>query len=190
MPYFGTLGNGPQYSTLLAYYEQMDEVIDHSFGEGFLQPCSVWQVQAAGLTSPGFLDRTFESVRELARTIEAEPKPILIHGDMLPTNLIYAPDGNMAIDWDECRANWWVYEVARSLFYYPDDHPEILKRFLAAYGDDSYSMRDIKIAIRLEHVRQHLRVMCIGAFNLQDRVAVLGQTVEIEEKIDRLLYQD
>ena len=131
-----------------------------------------------------------ERVSELARSIEAEPQPILIHGDMLPTNLIYAPDGNLAIDWDECRANWWVYEVARTLYYYPDDQPEILNRFLAAYGDDSCSMRDIKICIRLEQVRQHLRVMCIGAFNMQSREDVLGRVQKIEAKIERLLYSE
>ena len=66
MPYFGYLGNGPRYPSLLAYYEQMDEVIDHSFGQVFLQPFSIWQLQEAELTSPGFLDRTF-GTRERTR---------------------------------------------------------------------------------------------------------------------------
>ena len=70
---------------------------------------------------------------------------------------------------------------------YPNDHAEILNRFLTAFVDDSDSIRDIEIGIRLEHVRQHLRVMRIGAFTMRDPESVHRNRQAIEAKVDRLL---
>lgn len=59
---------------------------------------------------------------------------------------------------------------------------------IVSYGDDSYSTPDIMIGVRLEHVRLPLRVMCIGAFNIQDPDSLVSSVQEIEARVERLLY--
>lgn len=185
LPGFGYLANGPQYPTLFDYFCHMDEVIDHSFGTGFGSDTSIWDLERNGVTNPNFLTYTFHSVRTLAERIDADIKPVLLHGDMLPSNLLYTESGPMLIDWDESRAGWWLYEVARTLYYCPYDG--LLDYCLQHYHYGPLSRRDIETGIRLEHVRQALRELCISTFNVTELAEAQARVKPFEAKIQQLL---
>jgi aminoglycoside phosphotransferase (APT) family kinase protein len=185
MPGFGYLAHGPQYASLQDYFDHMDEVVDHSFGQVLETGASIWDLDRQGVTSPGFLASSFAAVRALAQRIQCPAMPVLLHGDMLPGNLLYTAQGPMLLDWDESRAGWWVYEIARTLYYLPFD--ELLDFFLDRYGAGACSYEEIRTGIRLEHVRQTLRHMCISTFNVTEREVAQAKVRGYEEKISSLL---
>lgn len=187
MPNFGYLANGPQYTSLHDYFVAMDEVIDHSFGDVLVPGASIWDLEEQGFTSPGFLTATFTAVHKQAERIHSSVTPVLLHGDMLPGNLLYTANGPMLIDWDESRAGWWLYDVARMLYYLPFE--EGLAFCLDHYDIGTLSQEEIRLGIRLEHVRQSLREMCIGLFNESDRAQVRAKVQPYETKISGLLGQ-
>jgi aminoglycoside phosphotransferase (APT) family kinase protein len=185
LPAFGYLANGPQYATLYEYFAHMDAVIDHSFGQVFAAPTSIWDLETRGVTTPGFLATTFEQVRTLAAQIATPVQPVLLHGDMLPSNLLRTADGLRLIDWDESRAGWWLYELARTLYYCPYD--ALLDYCLERYDVGATSRQEIDIGIRLEHVRQSLRELWIGLFHETDHVTAQAKGRPYEAKIAALL---
>lgn len=178
---FGYLADGPQYPLLQDYFDHMDEVIDHSFGDVLEAGASIWDLDRLGITSPGFLQETFDTVREYARHIQCPVTPVLLHGDMLPGNLLHTTQGPMLLDWDESRAGWWVYEIARTLYYLPFD--DLLTFFLAHYDPGVCSLKEIRLGIRLEHVRQALRYICISTFNVTNQAEAQAKVRYYEEEI-------
>lgn len=185
LPGFGYLAHGPQYPSIFDYFCHMDEVIDNSFGNGFGVDSSIWDLERMGVTSDGFLTATFRAIQEMAATIEADVKPVLVHGDMLPGNLLYTPQGPTLIDWDESRAGWWLYDVARTLYYCPYDG--LLDYCLDHYPSSALSRHDIMIGIHLEHVRQALRELCIRTFHVTDLATAQTRVAPFEAKIQQLL---
>ncbi|ERJ11953.1 aminoglycoside phosphotransferase family protein [Haloplasma contractile] len=185
---FGYLGKGPVYPTLKEYFYNMDQIVDHSFGEIFKDYYSIWDLQKYELISDGFLETTFANVKYLANQIKIDPEPILLHGDMLPNNLIQTENGTALIDWDESKSGWWVYEIARTLFYI-DNKKEHLKSFLKAYNDTQTPLLDIYNGIRLEHIRQLLRKLFMSAFtfNTTNLAEIRLRIRYIELKINELL---
>lgn len=187
LPYFGYLGSGPRYGSLKEYYNNMDVIIDNSFGNVFKKPYTIWDLDRYGITSQGFLKRTFNLVKELADNIKSPSQSVLIHGDVLPQNLIYIKDGMTAIDWDEARANWWVYELARTSFYM--DSKDIINEFIDSYGDTTVSIEDVRTGIKLEHIRQLLRYLFIACFNNADMDSMRKKVKEIENAIEQKFNQ-
>lgn len=181
LPYFGYLGNGPKYESLKEYYYNMDKIIDNSYGKVFKGPYTIWDLDKYNITSPGFLKYTFDCVKELADKITSQAQSVLIHGDMLPQNLIYTKNGPVIIDWDETRANWWVYEIARASYYL--DSKSIISDFIKIYNDCSLSTQDIYIGVKLEHIRQLLRYLFMAAFSNPDMNNIKSRVKEIEDEI-------
>jgi len=182
---FGYLTEGPQYASLQDYFFHMDEGVDHSFGQVLEAGASIWDLDKQGITSPDFLEKTFATVCEQAQRIQNPVTPVLLHGDMLPGNLLHTAQGPMLFDWDESRAGWWVYEIARTLYYLPFD--KLLTFFLDHYDTGGFSYDEIKTGIRLEHIRQNLRYVCICTFNVTDREAARIEVRKYEKKIQSIL---
>ena len=59
----------------------------------------------------------------------------LIHADLMPENLIAAPDGLRLIDFDDCGFGWYLYDPASALlFYYGQDfYPDLVRSWTAGY---------------------------------------------------------
>jgi Ser/Thr protein kinase RdoA (MazF antagonist) len=91
---------------------------------------------------PGDLAELRRAVGLLRRRISALPQEPprygLIHGDVIPTNILMAPDGGLTLlDFDFCGPGWRVYDVATYLWDAhtrgsPEDAPAA---FLAGYQD-------------------------------------------------------
>lgn len=182
LPYFGYLADGPKYPTLKEYYQNMDKMIDSSFGQVFKKECSIWDLEKHNITSLGFLRSTFIKAGELAGKIESPVKSGLVHGDTLPQNLLYTKDGLAVIDWDEARACWWIYDLARIAFYV--DSKDVIRRFIEGYDDKMLSIEEIDIGIRLEHVRQLLRYLFISCFNNSDMDDMKKRVKDFESQIN------
>ena len=185
LPMFGYIGAGPQYPDIQTYFDHMDVVVDKSFGQVVSADFSIWALDDLGITSPSFLFATFDAVSEKARRIISPVQSVLVHGDMFPANLIYAEKGPVLIDWDEARANWWVYDLARTLFYYPNQ--KLFEYALTCYQDCTTSLEEIRTGIQLEHVRQYLRQMCLTVFGADDIDYTKRQVKQIEMKIAHTL---
>lgn len=184
---FGYLVHGPTYSTVQAYFEHMDRIIDSSFGQVLPPDASIWALDRWGITAPGFLPEVLAEAGERAQGIRSPVQPVLLHGDMLSTNLVYDRGEPVAVDWDECRSGWWVYEIARTLYYIDDER--LLTRFLAAYGEVEESMAEIRMGIQLEHVRQALRWLCIVTFDAGDEDEARRRVRPYEARVRRILAQ-
>lgn len=189
LPFFGYLADGPTYPTFLDYLLSMQEVIDHSFGTGLPAGWSVTLLEEAGVLPAGFLADVFARVAEQAIEVAASgclpSHAVLLHGDMMAANVLQTPSGPCLIDWDETRAGWWPYEIARILYY--EDAPVLRERFLAVYGNQSVPQPILASVIRLEHVRQTLRELCIATFSARDWSYLEERSAHCRRRIAALL---
>ena len=188
MPYFGYIGDGPKYESIQQYFYNTDKIIDYSFGDIFKDKFSIWDLERKGITSSMFITETFNKVRSQAYEIKSPVKSVLLHGDMFPENMVYTKKGPVLIDWDETRAGWWIYEIARNHYYM--NSKDIYHRFIKAYGDESVSMKEVNTGIKLEQVRQMLRQLCMCAFNINNKEEIKEKVRAYEEKINLKLEND
>ncbi len=180
LPYFGTIEAGPTFRTIRGYYHHLDEVIAHSFGQTLCRPLSIWELQAEGWVTPGFVDEVMDRIRSWAADLGVW-EPHLCHGDMSAGNLLLTEDGPAILDWDESRSHVWPAELARTLFFYDDQR--IADAFLQHYEPSSGESDDAESIITLEHVRQLLRYLCMNSFNQTERGRVRDKNRMVEQRI-------
>jgi Ser/Thr protein kinase RdoA (MazF antagonist) len=114
-----------------------------------------WKLPALDDAQRQLLLRARDHVRQTLRAF-GEPTA-LIHGDLIPDNLLVGPDGLRVIDFDDCGFSWPGFELATSVFTlgvsggfdeglaawlegyrsvrpFPDADRELLPAFLVARG--------------------------------------------------------
>ncbi len=177
--YFGDIKGIVKFDNIHEYYDNIDEVIQWSFGN-----VKDGGILLSDLVKHEILDREFlryvlDKISYLGRKI-GEKQSVLIYGDMFPSNIIYKGDEPRIIDWDECRANWWVYEIARTTYYF--ESRELAMKFIEYYNPED-SLEEIDIGIRIEHVNQHLRRLCIMCMNKEKDQQLIEKVEYFKEKI-------
>jgi hypothetical protein len=181
----GALAGGPRYPTLIDYYRCMFDDVSASFHSVLEEPASLWDLVEAGVVAPAFLERTERSIRAyIDEYIHNEPATLL-HGDLLPGNLIYGKERRVLIDWDEARSGWWPYEVARLTFYFGD--AALVPTFIQIYTNGSAIPRPYLVAVRLEHARMLLRKLFQIGFDSSPLDQVRTQAHTAMSAIDALL---
>lgn len=181
--YFGNLDKSFRASSLKEYYENIDELVDNSFGGTFNYDFSIWDLCDLGILEKDYLIKLFENISKLA-TYLPKREAHLCHGDLSPHNIIYG-DRNYLIDWDEARSHYLPSELARYLFFTKEDKEEI-KTIFVKNVDNSIPIEEFDLIIRLEHIYQHLRRFVIYSINSEYRKA--AQKIEYtKESIEKLL---
>ena len=99
---------------------------------------------------------------------------------MLPANIIYSKNKPVIIDWDETKSNWWVYELARTLYYI---HSIPLAEKFLAYYDHSDTLKEIDLGIRIEHIKQDLRQIYFAVFSSRSHSEIQDKVNTIKSKI-------
>ena len=183
LDHFGDIKGIVKFDNIHEYYNNIDEVIRWSFGNVKDGGIMLSDLVEHEILDEEFLRYVLERISELGRRIRNK-QSVLIYGDMFPSNIIYKGDEPRIIDWDECRANWWVYEIARTTYYI--ESRELAMKFIEYYNPEE-SIEEIDIGIRLEHVKQHLRRLCIMCMNREKDQQLMEKVENIKEKIiDRL----
>ncbi|WP_105614827.1 phosphotransferase [Vallitalea okinawensis] len=159
--YFGDLNGNVKFDSIHEYYDNIEEVVRWSFGNVKDDGIHLKELVEHEIFDEDFLTYVLTSIRKLSQKITPK-QSVLIYGDMFQSNIVYYGDEPRIIDWDECRANWWVYEIARTTYY--ADSPTLATKFIEYYQPEE-SMEEIDIGIRIEHVKQHLRRLCIMCMN-------------------------
>lgn len=113
------------------------------------------------------------------------PRPIVVHGDPLPANVILQDDSWVLIHWDEARASWWPYELAR-LSYYETD-PRVLDVFMECCPQRSLRRADVVRIVAIEHARQRLRQLFQLGFSDAPLPQLVERAVPHVRRIERLL---
>jgi Ser/Thr protein kinase RdoA (MazF antagonist) len=72
-----------------------------------------WDLEVLTESQRTVLFRARDRVRE---ALVALPADALVHGDLLPDNLLASADGIRIIDFDDCGWSWYGFELATSLF--------------------------------------------------------------------------
>ncbi|WBW96429.1 aminoglycoside phosphotransferase family protein [Oceanirhabdus sp. W0125-5] len=183
LEHFGDIKGDVKFENINDYYDNIDEVIRWSFGNVIDGGIILDDLVEKEILDEKFLRYVLEKVSCLGRKISSKDS-ILIYGDMFPSNIIYKGDEPRIIDWDECRANWWVYEIARTTYYI--ESRELTMKFIEYYKPED-SLEEIDIGIRIEHVKQHLRRLCIMCMNREKDQQLMDKIEKLKEKIiDRL----
>ena len=177
--YFGSINGSLNFSSIHEYYNNIDEVVRWSFGKIKDEGIILNELVRHKVLDDNFLKYVLSNVKRLAENIGVK-ESVLIYGDMFPSNLIYQDNEPIIIDWDECRANWWVYEIARTTFYVDSNH--IARKFIEYYNPTD-PLEEIDIGIRIEHVKQHLRKICILCMNREKDLELMKQVTTIKNKI-------
>lgn len=183
---YGALNAKLNFASITEYYANIYAVVANSFGTILKGTYSIHDLENSRIISKGFLDETLEKIINLVSLLNYNAAPVLVYGDMLPTNLIYTSDNNkILIDWDEARASWPIYEVARCLYYVKS--PGILAKFVESYSDETMSSAVVNIGIRLEHSRQLLRQLFMLGFSDSPKADLKKLSLSFENKILNLI---
>ncbi|MBS4539355.1 aminoglycoside phosphotransferase family protein [Clostridium sp. D2Q-11] len=177
--HFGDIRGIVKFDNLQEYYRNIDEVIRWSFGNVKDEGIILSDLVDKGILEKEFLEYALEGISKLAEKVSTK-KSVLIYGDMFPSNIIYKEDEPRIIDWDECRANWWVYEIARTTYYIDDKY--IAMKFIEYYDPEDH-LDQIDIGIRIEHIKQHLRKLCILCMNQEKDIQLMEQVREMKKFI-------
>ncbi len=76
------------------------------------------------------------ALREALRRWGKQPDRYgLIHGDLMPENLIVSPTGVRLIDFDDCGFGWYLYDAASALlmYYLHDTYADLVAAWAAGY---------------------------------------------------------
>ncbi|QNO14175.1 phosphotransferase [Alkalicella caledoniensis] len=184
MPYYGSLEEGPRFRSIREYYENIDLVIDKSFGSTLIGKQSIWDFHTNKLTTPDFIPRIFEHVYKLSKNL-GEYTPHLVHGDMHEGNIMYTNKGTTLIDWDEAKSHFWPVEIARTLFFSQDKG--ILKEFIQLYNDKNTPVEEVATIIKLEHIRQHLRQLFMAGFDKCSEEEIRTNVKIVEKRLQILV---
>jgi len=182
MNYFGNLDAKIKFASLYDYYSNLDIVITNSFGETFIDDLSIWDLCEKGVISKDFVSDIFMEIKGMIEDQFKDKESVLIYGDMLPNNLIYSQNKSILIDWDETKANWWVYELARTLYYI--NSMTLAEKFLDSYSF-SDSIKEIDIGIRIEHIKQDLRQIYFAVINSNSSSEIAQKVNKIMKKIEQ-----
>lgn len=177
--YFGDIKGIVKFDTIHEYYENMDEVIRWSFGDVKDGGIILSDLVDHEVLDEEFLKYVLKGISHLGRQIPHK-ESVLIYGDMFPSNIIYKDDEPKIIDWDECRANWWVYEIARTTYYIESTY--VAEKFIEYYRPHE-SIEEIDIGIRIEHIKQHLRKLCIMCMNRNKDKQLMEKVENIKKSI-------
>ncbi|MCP3943402.1 MAG: phosphotransferase [Desulfobacteraceae bacterium] len=161
LPYWGSLANGLRFNSFQDYYSNILDVVSSSFGKILNDNYSLLNFEELGIVKKGSFKTIVSQIIDTADSIKSNFDSVLVHGDSIPTNSIYNMEQKSLIDWDESRAIWWVYDIARLSFYI--DPNKTIPMFLSYYNSDA-STNDIYSAIKLEHSRQLLRQIFLIGF--------------------------
>jgi len=183
LDHFGDIKGDVKFYNIHEYYDNIDEVIRWSFGNVKHGGIMLNDLVEHEIIDGKFLRYVLEKISELGRKVGPK-QSLLIYGDMFPSNIIYKGDEPRIIDWDECRANWWVYEIARTTYYI--ENRDFAMKFIEYYIPEE-SIEEIDIGIRIEHVKQHLRKLCITCMNRDKNQQLMENIENFKDKIiDRL----
>lgn len=177
--YFGDLNGNVKFDSIHGYYDNIAEVVRWSFGNVKDDGIKLNELVEQDAFDEEFLSYIFSRISELGRKVEPK-ESVLIYGDMFPSNIIYSGDEPRIIDWDECRANWWVYEIARTTYYI--DGRTLAMKFIEYYQPEE-PLEEIDIGIRIEHVKQHLRKLCIMCMNREKEYQLMEKVENIKKDI-------
>lgn len=122
-------------------------------------------------------------LKSLLGRIDFAVKPVLVHGDVTPHNVIWTKQGPVLIDWEDVGANSWVYEWAYMTYHWGD---KVKKPFLRGYGVCPNSPSEMKLLENIFHLRLALKLLPYYAYDIQDKVRLKGGVEELEKIINRL----
>lgn len=180
LDYFGDLEQKVKFTSLRDYYLNLDQIVSTSFGEILLEQTTIWDLCNKGVVARNFVIDVFKEIKNLTTDRFINKKPVLIYGDMLPANIIYSKNKPVIIDWDETKSNWWVYELARTLYYI---HSIPLAEKFLAYYDHSDTLKEIDLGIRIEHIKQDLRQIYFAVFISRSHSEIQDKVNTIKSKI-------
>ncbi len=160
LPFYGSLSEGYQAKNIFQYYENIDKVIDSSFGHTFIEPFTIYDLVESEIISEEFLTKVLSYIKNQAESLP-DLEPHLCHGDMSKNNLLYSKDTIFLIDWDEAKSHTWPSELARLLYYTDDKEKQITFDLFVKHYDSNLSNSEVWKIIMLEHLYQHLRNIII-----------------------------
>lgn len=73
-----------------------------------------WELDVLAQEQKAVLLQARDRVRERLRALG--PATLLIHGDLIPDNVLVGPDGERVIDFDDCGWSWCAFELVTSVF--------------------------------------------------------------------------
>lgn len=139
---------------------------------------------------PADVSELSEVVARLARQIEAFPIEApsygLVHGDVIPSNALVGPTGEVALlDFDFCGYSWRAYDIATYLgeARYWDASPAVAKAFLAGYEEVRPLANWEQAALPVFESARHVFVLGVPAAHVNE----WGSAYLSDQMIDTLL---
>lgn len=108
-------------------------------------------------------------ITDVIQNLEYEIKPVLIHSDPTPDNVILKRDNEIVlIDWDDARADFWMIDLAWLTFYsdYNDEvygisskQQMVLNSFAKGHGGYKISDQEFQIVLKMLHLFLSLQMV-------------------------------
>ncbi|MFC1629766.1 aminoglycoside phosphotransferase family protein [Patescibacteria group bacterium] len=118
-------------------------------------------------------------LKNLLDKIDFTVKPVMVHGDATPKNVILTEKGLALIDWDDVKANAWIYDLAYTSYHWGHKFRE---PFLKGYGVCPEETSQIELLENIFHIRLGLKLLPYYAYEIQNEKN-LNLTIKKLQKI-------
>lgn len=120
-------------------------------------------------------------LKNLLKKIDFKVRPVLVHSDATPHNVIWTREGPVLIDWDNVNANSWAYEWAYMTCHGVN---KAKKFFLKGYGDCPNDFKEMGLLENIFHLRLAIKLLPYYAYDIQDKTRLKKGITELKKVIN------
>lgn len=120
------------------------------------------------------------TVKNLGRSINFRVEPVMVHGDASPDNVIWTNGRPILVDWEDVKANSWIYDVAWLSYFYGKN---IHKPFLRGYAGGNIDMDRFDLVERIFHINLSLNLLPYYAYDSQNMSNVKNTIKKLDELV-------
>lgn len=132
------------------------------------------------LVSSSLMKIEEKRLQDLLNKIDFPVKPVMVHGDATPHNVLWTKQGPVLVDWENIKATSWMHDLAWMTYWWGD---KVWAPFLKGYGTHGESESEKRLLEKIFHLDITIGVLPYYAYDLQNK----KRLKEGIEKLNKLL---
>lgn len=138
-----------------------------------------------GLVSKELINDARGKLQVFLGRIDFGIKPVMVHGDATPENIIWTKEDLVLVDWDSVKATSWSYDLAWLTYWYDWQVNKVLSWFLKGYGVSNINLNEFRLLERIFHLMLALKLLPYYAFDIQDKEKLNSEIKKLERFLEK-----